>query len=218
MASAEQSRRGAATLMGLAAALWMSPALAFGVEAPTPSTSPLGNGFGLSIPGADALPATSATDAEPPVIHRDLSTLPPAVAAMREKIIAAARTGDYDEMRKVVGLSDPPPVLSPDSRIDPVEAMRTGSGDPEGFEVLAILLDVLDAGWIVKDEGTPQARYVWPYFADYPLEAVTPSQMVEIYRVLTAGDFEQMRADGSYEFYRVEIAGDGRWLLFMSGE
>lgn len=204
--------------MGLAAALWVSQALAFGVEAPTPSTPPLGNSFGLSIPGKDALTAPSMATKALPAIHRDLATLPPAVAAMREKIIAAAKSGDYNEMRKVVGLSDPPPVLSPDSDVDPIDAMRTGSGDPAGLEVLAILLDVLDAGWIVKDEGTPQARYVWPYFADYPLEAVTPAQLVEIYRVLTSGDFEQMRADGSYEFYRVEIAGDGRWLLFMSGE
>ena len=30
--------------------------------------------------------------------------------------------------------------------------------------------------------------------------------------VLTAGDFEEMRAVGSYEFYRLEIAADGRWL------
>lgn len=208
---------------GLSAALLFlgmaSSAAAFGVEARPETNRPPVNGFGLQLPGSAAhSPAEQRLEPSLPDIRRDLTTLPPAVAAMREAIIAAAKSGDYGRMRAVIGLSEPPPTLSADGEGDPVEAMRAGSGDPDGLEVLAILLDVLDAGWVVEDEGTPEARYVWPWFAAYPPDALTPPQLVEAYRVLTAGDFEQMRADGSYEFYRVEIAADGRWLLFMSGE
>lgn len=208
-----------ATVVGLA--LLAAPASAFGTgPGPSAPSSP-GMGFGFSIPrdSGDALSRQGGVPDVPalPKIHRDVATLPPAIAAMRQTIIDAARSGDYARMRDVIGLSDPPPVFSADGG-DPVEALRSGAGDEEGLEVLAILLDILDAGWVVRDEGTAQARYIWPYFAEFPPDALRADQLVEAYRVLTAGDMAQMRAIGSYEFYRVELAADGRWLLFMSGE
>lgn len=201
----------------------MPTAWAFGVQsAPETNRSP-GSGFGFSIPGGAtdsgvANPTSEEAESPLPAVHYDLSTLPPAVAAMREKIIAAARSGDEAQMRAVIGLSNPAPVFSSTGEGDPIDIMKTASGDKAGLEVLAILLDVLDAGWVVKGEGTSQVRYVWPYFAELPPNALNRRQLVEVYRVLTAGDFEEMRAVGSYEFYRLEIAADGRWLMFMAGE
>lgn len=206
----------------------MPTASAFGLEAPSePSRSP-GNGFGFTIPSEDRPGVGSGTDfAKPsdeeapgslPEVHYDLSTLPPPVAAMREKIVAAARSGDDAQVRAVIGLSNPAPVFSSTGEGDPIDILKSASGDGAGLEVRAILLDVLDAGWVVKGEGTSQVRYVWPYFAELPPNALTRRQLVEVYRVLTAGDFEEMRAVGSYEFYRLEIAADGRWLMFMAGE
>lgn len=200
----------------------MPMALAFGAQS-TPETgrSPSG-GFGFTIPGGagSGVPhPLEEEDTSPlPEVHYDLSSLPPAVAAMREKIIAAARSGNEAQMRAVIGLSNPAPVFSSTGEGDPIDILKTASGDTAGLEVLAILLDVLDAGWVVKGEGTPQVRYVWPYFAEFPPNALDRRQLIEVYRVLTAGDFEEMRAVGSYEFYRLEIAADGRWLMFMAGE
>lgn len=203
-------------------------AQAFGVQSSPETERAPGGGFGFSIPGGDGLGVepdsdfSNPPDDEPtgplPEVHYDLSTLPPAVAAMRDKIIGAARSGDETQIRAVIGLSTPPPVFSSTGEGDPIEILKAASGDTAGLEVLAILLDVLDAGWVVKDEGTPQARYIWPYFAELPPQNLDRRQLVEAYRVLTAGDFEEMRAVGSYEFYRLEIASDGRWLLFMAGE
>lgn len=210
--------------------LYAAPtASAFGLQSsPETDRSTGSNGFGFSIPGGDELGAPPEADPanpsgeEPanaiPEVHYDLSTLPPAVAAMREKIIAAARSGDETQMRAVIGLSNPPPVFSPTGEGDPIDILKAASGDTAGLEVLAILLDVLDAGWVVKGGGTPQVRYIWPYFAELPPNALDRRQLVEAYRVLTAGDMEEMRAVGSYEFYRLEIAADGRWLMFMAGE
>lgn len=202
-------------------------AFAFGLQSPAEPNRSTGGGFGFSIPGDSGLNAqpdggVDSPGAEPatgvPEVHYDLSTLPPAVAAMREKIIAAARSGDEAQMRAVIGLSSPAPVFSPTGEGDPIDILKAASGDTAGLEVLAILLDVLDAGWVVKGEGTPQARYIWPYFAELPPSSLDRRQLVEVYRVLTAGDFEEMRAVGSYEFYRLEIDADGRWLMFMAGE
>ena len=203
-------------------------AFAFGLQSPTETGRSPGNGFGFTIPGSDGSGVGADTGSAPlseeeaasslPEVHYDLATLPPAVAAMREKIIAAARSGDEAQMRAVIGLSSPPPVFSSTGEGDPIDILKAASGDTGGLEVLAILLDVLDAGWVVKGEGTPQARYIWPYFAEFPPKALDRRQLVEVYRVLTAGDFEEMRAVGSYEFYRLEVAADGRWLMFMAGE
>ncbi len=213
----------AALAVGFVPCAATTMAFAFGPDASSelnrsPGRSP-GNGYGFTIPSEDRQGATGEETPSPlPEVHYDLSTLPPPVAAMREKIVAAARSGDDAQMRAVIGLSKPAPVFSSTGDGDPIDILKAASGDGLGLEVRAILLDVLDAGWVVKDEGTPQVRYIWPYFAEFPPNALTRQQLVEVYRVLTAGDFEEMRAVGSYEFYRLEIGADGRWLMFMAGE
>ncbi len=68
------------------------------------------------------------------------------------------------------------------------------------------------------DVGTPQEMYVWPYFARYPLNRLPPPQEVELYRILTADDVEEMRDFGVYVFYRVGIGQDGTWHYFVAGE
>lgn len=209
----------AALTVGLVPCAAPTTAYAFGPDAPSELNRSPGNGYGFTIPSEDRQGAAGEKNLVTlPDVHYDLSTLPPPVAAMREKIIAAARSGDDAQMRAVIGLSKPAPVFSSTGDGDPIETLKAASGDGAGLEVRAILLDVLDAGWVVKDEGTPQVRYIWPYFAEFPPNALTRQQLVEVYRVLTAGDFEEMRAVGSYEFYRLEIGADGRWLMFMAGE
>lgn len=164
-------------------------------------------------------PATADHSSGPvPEVRYGVDALPPPVRATREAVIAAARTGDPEQLRALIERATPPTRVSSLDGGDPVEVLRAESGDEEGREVLAILLDVLDAGWVRVDAGTADERYVWPYFARYPLEALTPPQMVELFRILTAGDFEGMRAAGAYGFFRVEIAADGRWAAFLAGE
>jgi hypothetical protein len=60
--------------------------------------------------------------------------------------------------------------------------------------------------------------YVWPYFARYPLDKLNGPQMVELFKILTAGDYEDMKAYGTYLFYRVGITPTGVWKYFISGD
>lgn len=168
-------------------------------------------------PGAD-FPASPRVSGPPPEVHYGIEDLPAPVRATREALIAAARTGETEKLRPLIEKTDPPTAVSSLDGGDPIEVLRSEAGDEEGREVLAILMDVLDAGWVRVDAGTPRERYVWPYFARYPFDALTPPQMVELFRVMTAGDFEGMRAEGAYTFFRVEIGADGKWLAYMSGE
>ena len=101
---------------------------------------------------------------------------------------------------------------------DPIEYLKALSSDADGREILAILLEVLESGFVNVEPGTENEIYVWPYFAQVPLETLTPSQLVELFTLLTAADYEDMRSYGSYTFFRVGIAPDGRWLFFLAGD
>jgi hypothetical protein len=84
--------------------------------------------------------------------------------------------------------------------------------------VLAILLDILATGFTHVGVGTPDEMYVWPYFAEKSLATLTPPEKVELLRIVTAGDFADMKEFGSYNFYRVGITPDGQWKFFVTGD
>jgi len=101
---------------------------------------------------------------------------------------------------------------------DPVSYLRDLSGDDEGQEILAILLEVLEAGYAQIDVGTDAEIYVWPYFANIRLDTLTPQQRVELFTLVTAGDYEDMKAFGAYNFFRLGISPDGVWQFFLAGD
>src|SRR5690606_18200029 len=105
-----------------------------------------------------------------------------------------------------------------EAKSDPVDFLKSLSGDEDGAEILAIMLEVLEAGYVHVDRGTPQEMYIWPYFARYPIDRLSPSQMVELFKLITAGDFEDMKSFGTYVFYRLGITPDGRWSYFVAGD
>ena len=166
-------------------------------------------------------PAAKISPDEPlPTIEYDVSKLPEPVRRLREKLLEAAKTGDIEKLKPIIAANPSPPNLGADEDQDkdPIAFLKTLSGDPEGREILAILSEILDAGYVHVDVGTPQEAYVWPYFARYPINALTPPQMVELFRILTSSDYDEMKSFGAYLFYRVGIAPDGTWTYFEAGD
>ncbi|MBZ9934859.1 hypothetical protein LB518_01010 [Mesorhizobium sp. BR1-1-16] len=167
-------------------------------------------------------PASAApADDEPvPVVEYDFSKLPPAVQKLRNDILAAAKTGDINKLKPIIESGPHPPNLGADEgdSSDPITYLKSLSGDPDGREILAILSEVLEAGYVHVDVGTPNEVYLWPYFARYPLDKLTPEQMVQLFRLLTASDFDEMKNYGAYLFYRVGITPDGKWAEFQAGD
>ena len=156
---------------------------------------------------------------QPPEIQRDLSTLPFPVRRMRELLIEAAKSGMIERLRPYIGSEPDITQLSfGEMDGDPVEFLKTLSGDDEGYEILAILEEVLETGFVHIDVGTENEMYVWPYFYRVPLDDLTPAQRVELYHLLTHGDYEDMKAFGAYIFYRVGITPQGRWRFFVAGD
>lgn len=144
--------------------------------------------------------------------------LPAPVAERRRELIAAAKTGRIEALRPVfAGQAQPPVVAALEAPDDPVDVLRSQSGDAEGREILAIMIELLDAGYVEIADGAG-TTYVWPYFAEVPLTEMTPAHLVELYRVLTAVDVEDMIRERRYAFFRIGISADGRLRYFTAGE
>lgn len=156
---------------------------------------------------------------ELPEIQRDLSLLPFPTKRMHELILEATRSGDIEKLRAYIGVGDSMTLLSLGGiEGDPIEFLKDQSGDEDGHEILAILEEVLEAGYVHLDAGTEHELYVWPYFFAYPINKLEDRQMVELFRIVTFGDFQDMMDFGGYIFYRVGISPTGRWQFFVAGD
>jgi hypothetical protein len=154
-----------------------------------------------------------------PAIEYDLTKLPDAVREMHAKIRDAAKAGKLESLRALIGEKETQTQFSlGNTDEDPLAFLLSLSGDPGGQEILAILLEILDAGFVHLDVGTPQELYVWPYFFAIPLDKLNDAQRVELYKIVTSGDVEEMKSFGSYIFYRAGISPDGKWRFFLAGE
>jgi hypothetical protein len=159
----------------------------------------------------------AASQVVPQVFYGD-ADLPAPVKELRQKLLTAIKSGELEALRPIITANGETPELSGGDSDDPIATLKLLAGDPQGREILAIMEDVLEAGYVHVDVGTPQEAYVWPYFARYPLNKLTGPQMVELFRLITAGDFQDMQDKGVYSFYRLGIGPDGKWQFFEDGD
>lgn len=172
-----------------------------------------------SPPPADRpAPARRAT---PPVSVEflpDNEELRERVGSMRERLILAARSGDIARLGVAFQVNETMPVFTRGGERDPVAFWKKASGDGEGREILAVLLNILDLPPALINKGTPQEMYVWPYLAHVPLDDLNARQTVDLYRLMTAQDVRDMRTLGSWVFWRLGIGPDGTLHFFLAGE
>ena len=164
-------------------------------------------------------PQTATSDEPAPEVIYDLEKAPEPVRRMRKLIMDAAASGDLQALKPLLDVGPNQtqvPLQTPDQ--DPISALKGLSGDDEGQEILAILIDILSTGFVELDKGTPDEAYVWPYFAGKSLALLTPREKVELLRIVTAGDVAEMQEQGNYNFFRVGISPDGKWKFFAVGD
>ncbi len=154
----------------------------------------------------------------PAEVHKGLEGLPPAVAKMRQRLIDAAYSGDLQRLKIVMQSNETLPIFSVNEVRDPIEYLKTQSGDGQGLELLAILTDLLESSWAHVNAGKPQEMYVWPAYAALPLDHLEPGQLVELYKIVTSSDLEEMKSSGRYTFYTVGIGPDGTWHWFKPAD
>lgn len=179
------------------------------------------NGFGkriatlLFVAAAMISGPGAATEPAPLHVEYDAEALPEPVRRMWDAIREAAMTGDIDEMLPVLESNELPPLISRKPVSGPIAHWRKISSDGKGHDVLAAMLDALEAGYVrVKQTGSDPV-YVWPYFAEVPLKTLTPSQLVELHRVVSPEQIATMRKAGRYTHYRIGIGTDGTWHYFL---
>lgn len=172
-----------------------------------------------TVTPSETIPGTSSNEsATPPRVSYDVTLLPKAVQKKRQALINAARTGNVGALRAIFEANGYIPALLYDEVDDPIQHLKDTSGDGEGQEILAILLEVLQAGYAHVAPDTDEEIFVWPYFAHIRLDTLSPEQRVELFTLVTAGDYEDMKAFGAYNFFRVGISPDGIWQYFLAGD
>jgi hypothetical protein len=195
-------------------------------DAAAPS-SPEENGIPIDPdnvdPGEDGAPAGEAQPGDPdepvPEVQYDLGKLPEPVRRTYDLLLEACKSGDVEKLRPLIETGENGTQLSfggVDG--DPIAYLKNLSADKEGREILAILEEVLTAGYVHMDAGGQSDMYVWPYFFAVPLDRLTPPQRVELFKIVTADEYEDMVTYGSYIFYRAGITADGRWSFFVAGD
>ena len=157
-----------------------------------------------------------ASSSPVPEIITDLSRLPPPVARTRARILAAARSGELQQLADL--MNETTPIFSFTDDKDPVAFWKAVYPDSDGVEALSILITILETGFVQVDAGTPHEMYVWPYFVRMSLPALTSAQKVELFRIVTGADYKDMLAFGVYAFYRLGIGPDGTWQFFVAGD
>lgn len=198
-------------------------------EQPAPAAAPKAPAAPEAVPPAaqpnlsnpketNKVTATDTKHAAVEVLY-DINKAPEPVRKMREKLMEAASSGDPEKLRALLSEGADPTALALGSdNGDPIATIKSVSGDPDGIEVLAIMMDVLNAGFVHVNAGTPDDAYVWPYFAEKPLNTLTLREKVELLRIVTAGDYENMLDAGNYNFFRIGISPDGKWKFFTAGD
>jgi len=178
---------------------------------PAPPTTP-------AKPAQAPPSALTRAQTAPAEIITDLSRLPMPVARTRARILEAARSGELEKLAAVMQSGETVPIFTFGDEKNPLIYWRANYPDSGGVEVLAILINILEAGFVRIDQGTPQEMYVWPYFAFTPLKSLSPEQKVALFRIVTGADYKEMNEFGAYIFYRLGIAPDGTWHFFVSGD
>ena len=143
----------AIALTGLAGLLATAPvrtALAAATVLPDSPNAAKGGTIGPDAVTPAPAPDPDAADTPDealPVVEYDFDKLPAPVKRLREQIIEAASTGDPNKLRPIID-ANPDLQLSYNEIGDPIDYIKSLSGDEGGREILAILIEVLQAGYV----------------------------------------------------------------------
>jgi hypothetical protein len=187
--------------------------------ATTHSASPLdAQSAAKNRPDGGKSTTSRPTPSTPPPLLFDAARLPEKTAAMRDAIAAAARSGSIEALRTPLEWNELKPDISSTSANDPIAYWKAQSGDGEGRQILALLLEILESPPAVVAAGTSAERYVWPGFAEIDLATLTPPLEVQLYRLVSPDHVKAMREGKRWTWWRLSIGADGTWHSFVKGE
>jgi hypothetical protein len=147
--------------------------------------------------------------------------LPGPVEEMREAILAATRSGRIEDLRVPLDWNELTPDAAPTKVDDPIAYWKKTSADGEGREILAVLANILQ----MRPAELPLGKdlennivYVWPYLAEAKLDQLTPSEEVDLLRLVSPEQAKAMRKAKKWTWWRLAIGADGTWHSFRKAE
>lgn len=143
--------------------------------------------------------------------------LPANVAEMREAILAAALSGDLEELLIPIQWNELPPDFGDKPPKEMLARWKKESHDGSGREMLALIADILSAPYAARRQGPDIENamvYIWPAFAELPLKNLPPALDVALLRVVSSEEARRMKQSGSYDGYGLAIGADGTWHAF----
>jgi hypothetical protein len=147
--------------------------------------------------------------------------LPVPVEEMRQAILTAALSGHIEELRVPLDWNELRPDVATKPGDDPIAYWKKSSGDGEGREILAALANMLQ----MRPAAVPLGKdlenntiYVWPYLAEAKLEALSPSEEVDLLRLVSPDVAKAMREKKKWTWWRLTIGADGTWHSFKKAE
>jgi hypothetical protein len=142
---------------------------------------------------ANDAPKTAGTASTKPQ-HKpgeDVGPLPGPVEEMRQAILAAAHSGNIEDLREPLDWNELKPEVSAPAGEDPIAHWKKTSGDGNGREMLAVLAEILPmraAELPLGQDLENNIIYVWPYLAEMDLATLTPAQEVELLQLVGPAD------------------------------
>lgn len=162
--------------------------------------------------------AESSQRSAPPAF---LEALPRNVEDMRSAILAAARSGEIEELTVPFEWNELPPMLGKGRIEDPIAHLKSQSRDGDGLEILAVLVDLLSlppSKLHLGRDAENSAVFVWPYLAEQPIKDLTPAQKVELFSIMPPETAAAVMNSGKWTWWRLTIGADGTWHSFMKHE
>jgi len=154
--------------------------------------------------------------------HRPAIALPVPVEEMRQALLAAAQTGDIEDLRVPLEWNElTPDIGAATSEEDAIAHWRRISGDGEGLELLAVLADILPMQPAELPFGADIENniiYVWPYLAEAELDKLDHREMVDLLRLVGPAEAKKMQAEKKWTWWRLTIGADGTWHSFKRGK
>lgn len=163
----------------------------------------------------DRKPAPAGRQAQ--TTQAPAGALPPLVAEMREAMLAAADSGDIEELRTVLDWNELKPEVAEAPVGDIIAHWRSLSADGTGADVLAALRAILATAPAVLRGGRDVENdrlFVWPGVAEQPIGKLDATGLAELSRIAPEPDVERMKAAGRYLGWRLVIGADGVWHSF----
>lgn len=150
----------------------------------------------------------------------DFASLPPRVAALREKILDACATRDVEALKVPIQWAETPPIFlrgpgRPKNFAEIVDFLRARSFDKRGVEMTTILRAVFESPFARKQEG-PFETYVWPADALLWPPARDSGTVARLHAFVRFADLGLLDAQGRPLIHSAGIGKDGTWHWFTT--